>query len=91
MGIFTQLGKQNTKQAAQAPQQMDPRQMQQAFQNDLASIKSDPVAYAKAHGKNIPDGMKDASQITQYLLRSGQITNPRYQMALRLLGGMNGR
>ena len=86
MSIFDSLGKQGGSRAPQP--QMDPRQMQQAFQNDLASLKSDPIAYAKAHGKNIPDGMTDPNQMAQYLLNSTQVNNPRYQMALRILGGM---
>ena len=85
MGIFDALGRQAPSQAAQ---QMDPRQMQQAFQSDLASLKADPIAYAKAHGKNIPDGMTDPNQMAQYLLSSTQVGNPRYQMAMRILGGM---
>ncbi len=88
MSIFDSLGKQGGSRATQQQQQMDPRQMQQAFQSDLASLKSDPIAYAKAHGKSIPDGMTDPNQMAQYLLNSTQVNNPRYQMALRILGGM---
>lgn len=89
MGIFDSLGSQGRSRASQ-PQQMDPRQMQQAFQDDLASLKADPIAYAKAHGKNIPDGMTDPNQMLQYMLRNTSTNNPRYQMVMRLLG-MGGR
>ena len=89
MGLFDQLGHQPLGQPAQ--QQVDPRQAQQAFQNDLASLKADPIAYAKAHGKNIPDGMTDPNQMAQYLLKSTQVNNPRYQMAMRLINGLMGR
>lgn len=85
MGLFDQLGQQISK------QQTDPRKAQQAFQNDLATLKSDPVAYAKSHGKNIPEGMTDPNQMVQYLLKSTQVNNPRYQMAMRLINGMMGK
>ena len=86
MGLFDQLGRQPVQN-----QRMDPRQAQQAFQNDLPSLKSDPIAYARAHGKNIPEGMTDPNQMAQYLLRSTQVNNPRYQAAMRILNGMIGR
>lgn len=88
MGLFDQLRRQPSQ---PTPQQMDPRQAQQAFQNDLASLKANPIAYAKAHGKNIPDGMTDPNQMAQYLLKSTQVNNPRYQMAMRLISGLMGR
>lgn len=88
MGLFDQLGH---KPSQFTQQQTDPRQAQQAFQNDLASLKADPIAYAKAHGKNIPDGMTDPNQMAQYLLKSTQVNNPRYQMAIRLINGLMGR
>ena len=82
MGLFDQLG-----QSVQNKQVNS----QQAFQSDLASLKSDPVAYAKSHGKNIPDGMTDPNQMIQYLLNSTQVNNPRYQMALSLINSMAGK
>lgn len=87
MGLFDQFGRQPARQSMQE-QQMNP---QQAFQNDLASLKSNPVAYAKAHGKSIPEGMTDPNQMAQYLLSSTQVNNPRYQAAMRILNGMIGR
>lgn len=83
MSLFDSLG-----QPLQKPQQFDPRQQQQAFQNDLAQLKADPIAYAKAHGKNLPSGMTDPTQMAQYLLQSTQVNNPRYQMAMRILNGL---
>ena len=88
MGLFDQLGRQPSQPTRQ---QMDPRQAQQSFQNDLASLKKDPIAYAKAHGKNIPAGMTDPNQMAQYLLKSTQVNNPRYQIAMRLINGLMGR
>lgn len=82
MGLFDRLGQQFT----QEQPQLNPQQVQQAFQNDLASLKANPVEYAKAHGKNIPEGMTDPNQMVQYLLRNTPINNPRYQLVMRLLG-----
>ena len=87
MGIFDSLGKQGASRAPQTQaQQMDPRQMQQAMRNEIGQIKAHPGDYLKKAGYTIPDGMTDAGQITQYLLRSGQIGGGRYQQVMRMLG-----
>ena len=92
MGVFDSLSKQTPSRASQGhPQQMDPRQMQQAVQHEIGQIKAHPGAYLKKAGFTIPDGMTDAGQITQYLIQSGQIGNGRYQQVMRMLGGMGGR
>lgn len=83
MGIFDSLG---SKAPSRAQQQMDPRQMQQAMQQEIGQIKAHPGTYLKDKGFNIPDGMTDAGQITQYLLQSGQIGGGRYQQVMRMLG-----
>lgn len=82
MSLFDQLG----KQPVQEQPQSNPQQAQRAFQNDLASLKANPVEYAKAHGKNLPEGMTDPSQMVQYLLKSSQVSNPYYQLVMRLIG-----
>ena len=76
MGLFDQLGK----------QQQDPRQMQQQMQQEIGQIKAHPGTYLKGKGYNIPEGMTDAKQITQYLLRTGQIGTPRLQQVMSMLG-----
>ena len=87
MGIFDSLGKQTPSRAQQVQaQQMDPRQMQQAMQQEIGQIKAHPTDYLKQKGFNVPDGMTDAGQITQYLLQSGQIGGGRYQQVMRMLG-----
>lgn len=86
MGLFDQLGRQS-----QHGQQMDPRQMQQQMQQEVGQIKAHPGSYLKQHGYNIPDGMTDARQITQYLLQTRQIGTPRLQQVVSMLGGMPGR
>lgn len=86
MGLFDQLGQQ--------PQQgrpMDPRQMQQQMQHEVGQIKAHPGTYLKGKGYNIPDGMTDAKQITQYLLQTGQIGTPRLQQVMSMLGGQGRR
>ena len=51
----------------------------------LQSLKSSPGQALKQAGYNIPDGMHDAQQIINHLLQSGQVTNPRLQMAQQML------
>lgn len=85
MSLFDQLGQQGS------PRQIDPRQQQQAFQSDLNKLKKDPAAFVKAQGKNIPAGMNDPSQIAQYLINSGQVGNPRYQMVMQMMSRMGRR
>lgn len=87
MGIFDSLGKKAPSQAPQGQAQpMDPRQMQQAMQQEIGQIKAHPGDYLKQKGFTVPDGMTDAGQITQYLLQSGQIGGGRYQQVMRMLG-----
>ena len=85
MGIFDSLGKQTPSRAAQ---QIDPRQMQQAMQQEIGQIKAHPGDYLKQKGFTVPDGMTDAGQITQYLLQSGQIGGGRYQQVMRLVNSI---
>ena len=87
MGLFDVFGGQQPKQAPQ----MDPRQMQQRMREDVGAISSHPGAYLKERGYEIPDGMTDAKQITQYLLQTGQIGTPRLQQVVSMFGGMPGR
>ena len=84
MGLFDQLGQQQGRQT-------DPRHMQQQIQQEVGQIKAHPGSYLKQYGYNIPDGMTDAKQITQYLLQTGQIGTPRLQQVVSMLGGMPGR
>ena len=79
MGIFDMLGKTN---ASTPPQ----RASYEAMQKDVGDIKANPGSYLKAKGYNVPDGMKDAKQITQYLLQTGQIGTPRLQQVMQFLG-----
>ena len=51
----------------------------------LQSLKTNPEQALKQAGYNIPGGMNDAQQIINYLLQSGQVTNPRLQMAQQML------
>lgn len=84
MSLFDKLG---SGAPMQAPQQMDPRQMQQQMQQDVSDIKSHPASFLKSRGMSIPDGMTDARQITQYLLQTGQIGAPRLQQVMKMFGG----
>ena len=66
-------------------QQQSP-QPQQNINTELGNLKSNTTAYLKSRGFDVPDGMNDPRQITQYLLRTGQIGNNKLMQALRMLG-----
>jgi hypothetical protein len=85
MSLFEQLGMQRPQ--SQQSQQMDPRQMQQQMQQEVGQIKAHPGSYLKGKGYNIPDGMTDAKEITQYLLQTGQVGAPRLRQVVSMLGG----
>lgn len=76
MSLFDQLGA-----GPQSKAQPNPMQ-------EVQTLRADPIHYLRQKGFNIPDGMTDPGQITQHLLRSGQIGNARYQQAVRMLNGM---
>lgn len=76
MSLFDSLGG-HPKQQAQ--QRMTPQEAMQ-------QLRSDPVGTLKQAGYNVPAGMNDAHQIVNHLLQSGQVSNPRLQMAQRMMG-----
>ena len=78
MSLFDQLG---TSAPAQLTRQVNPIQ-------EVQTLRADPIHYLRQKGFNIPDGMTDPGQITQHLLRSGQVGSARYQQAMRMLNGM---
>jgi len=57
-------------------------------QQALSQLRSDPVSVLRQRGLNVPDGMNNPQQIINYLLQSGQISNPRLQMAQRMMAGL---
>ena len=73
MSLFDKLG----QQASQSGEDL---------RNALGSIKSDPCTFLQGRGFSIPGGMSDPKQITQHLLRTGQIGNGKLQQVLRMLG-----
>lgn len=78
MSIFESLGNAPKR---NSPPQINPMQM-------LQQLKSNPVSMLKQAGYNIPEGMNSSGQIINYLLQSGQITNPRLQMAQKMANGL---
>lgn len=55
-------------------------------QPTVDQLKHDPASVLQKAGLNIPAGMNDPRQIINHLLQSGQITNPRLQMAQKMMG-----
>ena len=80
MSLFDKLG-QNQRQS------VNPQQMQANMRQEIGKISSHPASYLKDKGYNIPDGMTDAKQITQYLLQTGQVGTPRLQQVVSMLNG----
>ena len=70
MSIFDQLGKQGGTD----------------MRAEMGRIQADPGAYLQQKGFSIPQGMTDPRQITQHLLRTGQVGNGRLQTVMRMLG-----
>ena len=81
MGIFDSLGRQNPQPTAQQQ-----RASYEAMMQDVGQISANPGTYLKAKGYKIPEGMSDAKQITQYLLKTGQVGTPRLQQVMQFLG-----
>ena len=61
-------------------------QKQPDMRQEMTRIQKNPGSYLKQRGFNIPDGMTDPRQITQYLLQSGQVGGNRLQQVMRMLG-----
>lgn len=55
-------------------------------QPTVDQLKKDPSSVLHRAGLNVPAGMNDPQQIINYLLQSGQINNPRLQMAQKMMG-----
>lgn len=53
-------------------------------QPTVDQLKSDPSGVLQRAGLNVPAGMNNPQQIINYLLQSGQVNNPRLQMAQRM-------
>lgn len=81
MGLFDRLSG-NGRPAQPQGHQITPQEMR----TEMGRIQQNPASYLKQRGFNIPAGMSDPKQITQHLLQTGQVGNPRLQMVMRMLG-----
>lgn len=61
-------------------QQMSPMQM-------LQNLKSDPAAFIRQKGFNLPDGVdvRNPQSIINALMQSGQISGNKYQKAMQMM------
>ena len=48
----------------------------------LNQIKANPVAFLTQKGLNVPQGMNNPNDIIQHLMRTGQLTQERYNAAV---------
>ena len=75
MSIMDRIGQQGQAQPAQDD-----------IKDEMGKIQQNPCEYLRQKGFDVPEGMTDPRQITQHLLRSGQVGNQRLQMVMRMLG-----
>lgn len=54
------------------------------FLQMLNELKSDPVAFAAKNKYNIPQGMTDPYEMTQYLLNTGQTSQDQVNQYMKL-------
>lgn len=50
----------------------------------LQQIKSNPAAFLRQVGVNVPANLNDPNAIIQHLLNSGQVSQQRYEQARRM-------
>lgn len=48
----------------------------------LNQIKSNPVGFLTQRGLNVPQGMNNPNDIIQHLMRTGQLSQERYNAAV---------
>lgn len=77
MSLFDRIAQQPQEQQGITPDMM---------RAEMGRIQANPAAYLQQRGFNIPQGMTDPKQITQYLLQSGQVGGGRLQQVMRMLG-----
>ena len=82
MGLFDRLGQkplQGTQKGQHQPTEAEMRR-------EVDNISRNPVSYLRQRGFNIPDGMTDPRQITQYMLQNGMVSSGRLQQVMRMIG-----
>ena len=77
MSIFDRIAQQPQEQQGITPEMM---------RTEIGRIRENTAAYLQQRGFNIPQGMSDPKQITQYLLQSGQVEVGRLRQVMRMLG-----
>ena len=77
MPLFDKIGKRGD-----AGRQVTPDDMRQ----EIGRIRNDPGAYLRQRGFSIPEGLTDPKEITQHLLRSGQVGAGRLRQIMTMLG-----
>ena len=52
----------------------------------LQQLRADPVGMLKQRGLNIPAGMSNPQQILSHLMQTGQVSAPRVQQIMQMMG-----
>lgn len=53
----------------------------------VAQIKSNPIAFIRQAGFNIPDGITNPQQMIGYLIQSGQVPQGKLMQAQQMASG----
>lgn len=56
------------------------------MRTEIKTIQADPGAYLSRRGFSVPAGMTDPKEITQHLLRTGQVGGSRLQQVMQMIG-----
>lgn len=78
MGLFDRLGGQQGTQREQQRPMTDAE-----MHREVDAIKGNPVGYLRQRGYNIPEGMTDVTQITQYMFQNGMIGPGRLRQVIQ--------
>lgn len=72
MSLFKSLGRSQQKRIS--------------YNDEMAKLQAGPTEYLRQAGLDVPDGMTDPRELTQHLMRSGQVGAPRFRQIMQLLG-----
>lgn len=88
MGFLNSLRNGNSQNDRVYPAQN--KQVQQGRKQlpTLQEFRANPVALLRAEGYRIPDGMTDPEQLTQYIIKTGQVRNGRLGLIQRVVNSL---
>ena len=85
MGFLNSLRRENSQNGRVYQTQ---EQQEQRHSPNIQELRSNPVGLLRAEGYQIPDGMTDPKQLTQYIIQSGQVRNGRLGMIQKVINSL---